>query len=132
LIVAENRVLEVVMQASQFIVIVHSEEPGRLVEFYRDVVGLTPRFEITPGAFSTGSSGFADLIVEPHSEVRGAAREPQRLMLNFVVEDAVGEEERLKSRNVPFVRDVTMEPGVGLFGTFTDPDGNYCQLIELR
>ncbi len=120
------------MQPSQFLVIVHSEQPERLIEFYKDVVGLVPHFGVTPGAFSAGSSSFVDLIVEPHGEVKGEAREPQRVMLNFVVDDIVAEQCVLKSRDVPFVRDATEEPGVGLFATFEDPDGNYCQLIELR
>lgn len=120
------------MQASQFLIIVHSEKPERLVTFYKDVVGLEPRFEVTPGAFNTGSSSFVDLIVEPHSELHGAAREPERVMLNFVVADAVAEQRRLESHDVRFIRPATEEPGVGLFATFADPDGNYCQLIELR
>ena len=119
------------MHATHFLVLLHTDRPEHLVEFYRDVVGLEPRFEITPGAFTTGSSDFADLIIEPHSEVSGGAHEPQRVMLNFVVSDARAEERRLAAHNVPFVRPVTEEPGVGLFGTFEDPDGNYCQLIEL-
>jgi predicted enzyme related to lactoylglutathione lyase len=120
------------MQAQQFLIILHTENPGRLIDFYRDVVGLTPKFEVTPGAFNTGSASFVDLIVEPHSEVTGAAREPQRVMLNFVVDDAVAEQRRLEACDVRFIRPATDEPGVGLFATFADPDGNYCQLIELR
>ena len=120
------------MNASQFLIILHSERPDVLVNFYRDVVGLTPRFEVTPGAFSAAKSSAFDFIVEPHSEVHGVTQEPQRMMLNFVVDDAIGEQRRLKARDVPFVRDATEEPGVGVFATFTDPDGNYCQLIELR
>ena len=106
--------------------------PTTLYQRYQDVVGLTPKFEVTPGAFNTGSSLFVDLIVEPHSEVSGAAREPQRVMLNFVVDDAAAEQRRLESHDVRFIRPATEEPGVGLFATFADPDGNYCQLIELR
>ena len=120
------------MHSSQFLVILHSERPDVLIDFYKDVVGLKPRFDVTPGAFSTGATSAFDLIVEPHSEVRGAASEPQRVMLNFVVDDALTEQRRLKSQNVPFVRDAAEEPGVGVFATFCDPDGNYCQLIELR
>lgn len=119
------------MHARQFLVIVHSDQPERLVAFYRDVVGLTPRFDVTPGAFSTGSAGAFDLIIEPHSAVSGRTHEPQRLLLNFVVDDAVAESRRLASHSVRFVREVIEEPGVGLFATFEDPDGNYCQLIEL-
>ena len=120
------------MQATQFLIILHTENPARLIDFYKDVVGLEPRFDYTPGAFNTGSAAMVDLIVEPHSEVTGAAREPQRVMLNFVVDDAVAEQRRLESHDVRFIRPATNEPGVGLFATFTDPDGNYCQLIELR
>ena len=120
------------MQAQQFLIILHTENPERLATFYKDVVGLEPRFDVTPGAFNTGRSDFVDLIVEPHSEVSGAAREPQRVMLNFVVDDAVAEQRRIESHDVRFIRDATDEPGVGLFATFADPDGNYCQLIELR
>ena len=120
------------MNPSQFLVILHSERPDQLVEFYRDVVGLTPRFEVTPGAFSASADAPFNLIVEPHSAVRGSAAEPERLMLNFVVDDARAEQQRLKSRGVPFIRDAAEEPGVGLFATFADPDGNYCQLIEFH
>lgn len=120
------------MKALQFLVVLHSERVDLLVDFYKNVVGLTPRFDVTPGAFSTGASSSFDLIVEPHSEVHGPAREPQRMMLNFVVDDAIAEQNRLKSLGVPFVRDATEEPGAGIFATFADPDGNYCQLIELR
>jgi predicted enzyme related to lactoylglutathione lyase len=120
------------MRASSFLIILHTEHPERLVEFYRDVVGFEPRFDVTPGAFNTGSSDMVDLIVEPHSEIRGAAREPERVMLNFVVDDARAEQRRLESHRVRFIRPATEEPGVGLFATFADPDGNYCQLIEMR
>ena len=71
------------------------------------------------------------LIVEGHSEVRGAAKEPQRLLLNFSVDDAVAEAGRLGGQGVTFIREPYEEPGVGMFATFTDPDGNYCQLVQL-
>ena len=120
------------MKTSQFIVILHSQRPEDLIAFYRDVVGLEPRFDVTEGAFRVSPSSEFDLIIEPHSEISGASAEPQRLLLNFVVEDAIAEQGRLKSRGVVFIRDATEEPGVGLFATFQDPDGNYCQLIEFR
>lgn len=53
-------------------------------------------------------------------------------MLNFVVSDAVAEQGRLIGRGVKFTRQAYEEPGVGLFATFRDPDGNLCQLIEFR
>lgn len=119
------------MHASQFLTILHTGDPERLVGFYKDIVGLTPQFDVTPGAFRAGSSSFVDLIIEPHSEVAGSSKEPARMLLNFVVDDALAEQRRLKAADVRFIRDATEEPGVGLFATFADPDGNYCQLIQL-
>jgi len=119
------------MEVAQFLTIIHSEQPERLVSFYKDIVGLPPKFEVTPGAFMAGSSNFVSLIIEPHTDVVGSAKEPKRLLLNFVVDDAVSEQNRLQKRGVRFVRDATHEPGVGLFATFEDPDGNFCQLIQL-
>jgi len=118
------------MEVAQFLTIVHTEQPERLISFYKDVVGLAPNFDVTPGAFMAGSSDFVSLIIEPHSEIAGSAKEPQRILLNFVVEDAVSEQRRLQEHGVRFVRDATDEPGVGLFATFEDPDGNFCQLIQ--
>lgn len=115
------------MDAQTLIVLLHSEQPDRLISFYQDVVGLETNFDL-PLAFNVGG---ARVIVEPHSAVRGPAKEPERVMLNFVVADAAAEQGRLIGQGVTFTRQAYEEPGVGLFATFRDPDGNYCQLIEL-
>ena len=39
---------------------------------------------------------------------------------------------RLKAAGVPFTMDATKEPGFGTVATFSDPDGNICQLMELE
>lgn len=119
------------MQVQQFLVAVNSEQPERLASFYEEIVGLTPAFEVAPGAFRAGSSSFISLIIEGHDELEGIAKEPARVMLNFVVDDVESEEERLKGQGVAFIRDATLEPGLGTFATFLDPDGNYCQLAAL-
>ena len=36
-----------------------------------------------------------------------------------------------QQQGVTFIREPYEEPGVGMFATFTDPDGNYCQLVQL-
>jgi predicted enzyme related to lactoylglutathione lyase len=118
------------MKVNEFLVILHSAAPERLITFYRDVVGLTSRPEIEPGAFMAGSSDFVSVIIEPHSEVAPSAREPERSLLNFVVDDARSEQARLEANGVSFIRSATEEAGVGIFATFTDPDGNFCQLVE--
>ncbi len=116
------------MKVDQFVVNINSEQPETLIAFYRDIVGLRPNEEMGTGAFMAGSSSF---IIEGHSEVKGATKEPQRVLLNFLVSDLASEETRLKEQGVQFIMSATVKPH-GLFATFLDPDGNYCQLVELE
>lgn len=69
---------------------------------------------MTPGAFNSGATAEFDLIIEPRSDVSGASTEPQDVLLNFVVADAIAEQGRLESHGVRFIRPATEEPGVGL------------------
>lgn len=119
------------MHTQQFVVALNSPDPDRLVGFYRDVVGLTPCFDLVPGSFMVGASSFPSLLIEAHSEVTGPAHEPQRVLLNFLVDDVAREQRRLEDCGVQFIRPAYEEPE-GVFATFADPDGNYCQLVELR
>ena len=54
------------------------------------------------------------------------------MLLNFIVSDLASEEARLKAAGVAFTMDATKEPGFGTIATFTDPDGNLCQLMQLE
>jgi len=92
------------------------------------VVGLQPLPQISPRAFLAGG---AALLVDGHSEVQGTAREPQRILLTFTVDDAAAEQQRLEGAGVKFVRPAAREPWGGLVATFQDMDGNYCQLVQL-
>ena len=120
------------MRVEQFVVNINSQEPEKLIAFYRDIVGLKVNAELGPGAFMAGSSTFVALIVEGHSDVKGTTKEPQRVLLNFLVNDLASEEVRLKELGVEFVMSATKEPGFGTVATFVDPDGNYCQLMEME
>ena len=119
------------MQFQPLFIALNSEDPDRLTAFYQDVVGLTPRFDLVPGAFAMSGDAPVCMIIEGHSEVLGSAQDPHRVMLNFSTDDAVAEARRLQGQGVTFVRETYEEPDVGIFATFTDPDGNYCQLVQL-
>lgn len=119
------------MKVNQFVVNVNSGDPERLIGFYRDKLGLTVNPDAGPGAFMAGSANFISLIIEEHDQVAGATREPQRVLLNFFVDDAVAEQHRLEAADVRFIREATEEPGFGIVATFADPDGNLCQLMQL-
>jgi len=117
------------MQMSQFALNITSEDPERLNVFYRDVVGLPKREDMGDHAYVMGG---ATLFVDGHSDVKGAAREPQRYLLDFFVDDLAAEQKRLEGLGVKFIRTAGTEEWGGVISTFLDPDGNYCQLIEFK
>jgi predicted enzyme related to lactoylglutathione lyase len=115
------------MDIDSFNINVTSEDPERLIAFYRDVVGLPVHEEMGEGAFSVGG---AALLVDGHSETHGPAKEPQRVLINFFVADLAAEQSRLEAQDVKFIRTAGREYWGGVISTFLDPDGNYLQLIE--
>jgi predicted enzyme related to lactoylglutathione lyase len=117
------------MQVSSFVITVTSEQPERLAGFYKDVVGLQPRPEMGEGAFDAAG---AALMIDGHSETKGAAKEPQRVLIDFFVDDLAAEQKRLEGEGVKFIRTAGREEWGGVISTFLDPDGNYCQLIEYK
>ena len=117
------------MQVSQLIINVTSEDPARLTAFYRDVVGLASNPQLGETAFDAGGTAF---LIDGHSETKGPAKEPQRVLINFFVDDLASEQQRLEGQGVRFVRSAGHEPWGGIISTFADPDGNYCQLIEFK
>ncbi len=111
-------------------VIIWTEDMGRLVPFYRDVLGLTPEME-AEGFVIFRSEGGPQLAIGVHSEVKGPSRDPNRVMVNFQVEDCHEEYERLGKLGVEFIRSPSSEDGV-IIATFRDPDGNVLQLFQER
>lgn len=117
------------MDVSSFNINITSEEPERLIAFYRDTVGLPPAEGMGEGAFVAGG---AHLLIDGHSEIHGPAKEPARVLINFFVSDLAAEKSRLEAAGVPFIAEPHREYWGGLITTFTDPDGNYLQLIEFQ
>ncbi len=117
------------MKVNSFIFNVTSEDPARLIAFYRDVVGLKQNPEMGPGAFDAGGTPF---LVDGQSETKGDTTEPQRALFNFFVDDLEAEQRRLEEQGVKFVRTAGREPWGGVISTFVDPDGNYGQLVQFN
>jgi predicted enzyme related to lactoylglutathione lyase len=121
------------MQVNGFILNITSDQPEELRRFYREVVCLPAAPGVSENAFRVGGGFFS---VDGHSEVHGQAKEPQRHLINFLVDDLTTEQARLEAQGVPFIRRSGAQvwdtgPGAAI-STFLDPDGNFCQLIELR
>ena len=114
-------------------VLFHSEDPQRLVRFYRDVLGLEASFGGEDGAeFRVGG---VRIGLWQHSEVHGPARDPDRVIVNFLVDDVIVEYERLREKGVEFINAPGREDWGGktvTLATFRDPDGNLLQLLKFE
>jgi predicted enzyme related to lactoylglutathione lyase len=119
---------EAAMQVSEFNINLTSEQPDALTNWYRNVLQLQPS-DFGEWAFKVGESAY--IVIDGHSETIGPAKEPQRVLINFVVDDLEPEHRRLQKAGVEFIREPAREPWGALIGTFLDPDGNYLQLIEM-
>lgn len=114
-------------------VLLSSQDSEKLAGFYRQVVGLKQgmEFEMEDGkkAYS-----FADvqMFINPHSEVVGKNKNPERYILNFEVDDIEEEVERLKKAGVKQTKDIYHVEGYGLISTFEDTDGNFFQLVQIK
>src|SRR3989304_4261389 len=83
-------------------VLVWTEDLSRLVPFYRDVLGLKPSMEAE--GFVVFQSDGAQLAIGKHSQVQGRSKDPNRVMVDFQVDDCEAEYERLKRAGAEFVR----------------------------
>ena len=111
-------------------VLIWSEDVKRLAPFYRDVLGLEQQME--GEGFAVFLSNGAQLAIGRHSEVKGRSRDPNRVMVNFRVEDCQAEYERLNKQGVEFIRKPSKEGDGPTIATLLDPDGNVLQLFQER
>jgi len=95
-------------------VVLGSRSPAALVAWYRAVFG----------------EGI-DVVVEARDGLASECVEPQRFVINVLVEDAAAVEARLVAAGVVWVRELELGP-CGPIGTVVDLDGNYVQFIEVR
>jgi predicted enzyme related to lactoylglutathione lyase len=117
------------MQVNQCLINVNSNDPTRLHAFYRDVIGLPANPDMGETALMMGSTPF---LVDGHSDINGATKEPPRVLINMMVDDLAAEQKRLEGAGVKFIRTAGKEYWGGVISTFVDPDGNYGQLIEFK
>lgn len=116
------------MKPTSFIVNVTTDQTPAMIAFYRDVLELPQNPNIGEGAFEVSPG--ATFIIDGHSEVKGKAKEPARVLIDFFVDDLAAETKRLKAQGVKFTREAGKEEWGGVISTFLDPDGNYLQLIQ--
>jgi predicted enzyme related to lactoylglutathione lyase len=108
-------------------VLIGSEQPERLGEFYTGVFDRPA--DMKEGGFFTWQFGASGLSVGEHSEVKGRAAEPQRVILNLEAQDVQKEFDRIKAAGATVVKEPYELQGMWI-GTLADPDGNYFQLMS--
>ena len=114
-------------------ILIGSEDPQRLAEYYAKVLGVAG---MDDGGYTGFDVGGAWVSVGPHSEVHGRNAEPGRVIWNLEVADVRGEFERMRDAGATVVREpytpegTPEEMGEFLIATFEDPDGNYFQLMS--
>ena len=109
-------------------VTIWTEDLDRLVRFYRDILGLALRGQ--HGDFVNFAWGEMRLNLGFHSQVKGPAQDPYRMMVSFGVSEIHSEYRRLSDLGVRFIRVPEREFWGGWVATFLDPDGNVLQLLQ--
>ena len=111
-------------------ILVGSENPEKLKEYYTKLFG-EPTFAEDGGYFGW-QFGEGGVTFGPHSEVKGKNREPGRVIWNLETPDVEGEFKKLKGKGATVVKepyDPAEDSGM-MITTFSDPDGNYFQLMS--
>ena len=65
-----------------------SDNPKKLVDFYRRVLALEPKFQ--EEEYTGYKVGACILVIGPHSKVHGQSKNPERLLFNFETDDVKG------------------------------------------
>ena len=109
-------------------VIIWTANAERLVSFYRDILDMEPVSQ--RDGFMAFQFGDLRLTITNHSEVKGDAKDPLRIMVNLAVDDIHSAYQRLRAKGVEFLREPEKEHWGGYVATFKDPDGNVLQLLQ--
>ena len=110
-------------------ILIGSEDPQRLTDYYTRVLG-EPGF--TGNGYTGWMIGSGFITVGPHSEVKGRNPEPGRFIWNIETTDVRGDFAQFVAAGATVVREpyaFEEQPG-SLIATFSDPDGNYFQLLS--
>ena len=104
-----------------------SAKPKALAKFYEQVFKRGADWE--EGDWYGWQVGSTYLHIGPHSEVKGKAKQPQRILLNFETKQVKKEFTRIEALGAKVIREPYKMEGMQV-ATFADPDGNYFQLMS--
>lgn len=105
---------------------VGSHQPKVMGEFYKKV--FQKEADMADEQWYGWQVGSCFFGVGEHSEVKGKAKEPQRIILNLETKEVQTEFARIKALGATVVKEPYEMQGAWI-ATFADPDGNYFQLM---
>lgn len=108
-------------------IMIGSPQARVLGEFYQKVLGKPADW--TEQGWSGWQAGNTYLVIGEHSEVKGKAKEPQRVILNFETKEVKKEFERIKGLGARVVKEPYQMDSAWI-ATFADTDGNYFQIMS--
>ena len=110
-------------------ILIGSEDPKRLVDYYRKLLGEPTWDENGYTGWMVGSGA---VTIGPHDQVTGRNPQPGRLIWNIETADVRGEFDRFKLAGALVVREPygMDDSSDDAIATFEDPDGNYFQLMS--
>jgi predicted enzyme related to lactoylglutathione lyase len=110
-------------------ILIGSEDPKRLVEYYTRVLG-EPSF--SDGSFTGWQLGSGFVTIGPHSQVTGKNLQPGRIIWNIESNDVQADFDRMKAAGAIVVAEPYSFEGApgSSIATFADPDDNYFQLMS--
>lgn len=110
-------------------VLIGSEDPGRLAEYYTALFGQ-PAFE--GDGYTSWQVGSGSITVGQHDQVQGKNVHPGRVIWNIETPDVKGDFDRLRAAGATVVREPYRigDEGDMWIATFADPDENYFQLAS--
>jgi predicted enzyme related to lactoylglutathione lyase len=102
-------------------------QPKEMATFYEAVFDKKPDME--EGGWTGWLVGSAFFSVGEHSEMKGKAKDPGRIMFNLETKEVKKEFDRMvKIKGITIIKE-PYEMGGGMIATLADPDGNYFQLM---
>ncbi len=101
-------------------------QPKEMAAFYTKVFAKAP--DMAEGDWSGWLVGSTFISVGAHSEVKGQAKEPARMMFNLETKEVKEEFERIKGVGATVIKEPYEMSGAWI-ATLADPDGNYFQLM---
>ncbi|MEM3580477.1 MAG: VOC family protein [Candidatus Bathyarchaeia archaeon] len=101
----------------------------KATQFYEKVLGLEKKYEYS--SYVGFECGGVEIGLIPRLK-EGECVAPISPSVEFLVDDVENFYNELKRKGVKFVKDLHEEPWGGKQATFTDPDGNILEIVQIN